>query len=287
MVCLLFSMFSFSGCSRLFLSIAEDEIEKFIEDVFDGYINEQSEESLLHSVFPGNRISDIPVLTEEQNNAYQYSLKLASYSIESIDINKNRSKAVAVIKIQNVIDYSNINLGVGTIDEINSTIEKEAKSDLIIKLKLLRDENSDWYFDSVDEVFKYLKLPYAGISFVDEDGNPINLTSEYVASLAISTAWYDPLIGNPYSEKDNIVLDSPVALKPAFYFSRPISLTFSCELVNLTTEEKITKTQDVKDSVVVVYDFSDEDYELNPGDYCCTLYYNDVEIITSKIITVR
>ena len=270
-----FMMLNITGCSDFLKGIAADKATKYTTSVMEEFVKSPKE------TLEANSLAEIeyPELTEEQEAFVNEYISSAEYEIGDVELNDKRTKGTVEIRFFDCPVFDDTFV-IGTMDEVEEQLS-DLKADVSVELTIKRTDDHKWIFEDLNGFVDVLMDPYQEICFLDDDGNPINITAGYIDLIYVDCAWYDPLMNNPVSANR---LSGTDYLKVVFYFSRPMTLDLRCELIY---NSGVSETADVilDNDITADCHFTAQN-AFESGSYQVILYYGDTVIAESETLTV-
>lgn len=270
-----FMMLNISGCSDLLKGIAADKASKYTASVMESFVKSPRE------TLDANSLAEIeyPELTEDQEKLVNDYISSAEYEIGEVQMNDKRTKGTVEIRFFDCPVFDDTFV-MGTMDEVTEQLS-DLKSDVSVELTVKRTDDHKWIFEDLSGFVDVLMTPYQEICFLDDDGNPINVTAGYIDLVYVDCAWYDPLMNNPVATNRLAGTDY---LKVVFYFSRPMTMDLHYELIH---NNGVSESADIslENDITADCHFTAQN-AFEGGSYQIILYYGDTVIAESETMTV-
>ncbi len=259
-----------SGCTEY---IRERQFER-LEDYVYGFVEDLSTNPL--TVMSENSLKKIklPELSDEQQEVFD-SAYICKMKIAELELGEDNKSADCTVKIS----YKDLSdkfeaTEYHTISELKSEIDdlKTKKKTLVLHME---KDGKAWKFSDLQEIVDITTAGYSTLNICDDDGFPVNLTSESFENVYVEALWYDPMFSTPLHLNK---LTDPVALQCAFYFNTPVNLRFEAVLLDEDGKEMTSTDVEIRDSVIVVVDFSADFVGVSSfsgGNYTIELRWND------------
>ncbi|MBR2522820.1 MAG: hypothetical protein IKE53_00070 [Clostridiales bacterium] len=280
---ILCSVFMFSGCGAIMDSFTTRGVESFVTETFTSYIDSQGTTDLASY---SKKDCDVPELTDEQQSIFSDVISRTSFEIGSTKIKEGRKQATCQVSFKKVADLSTLDSWVGTYDDISEAVSSVKKKTVKITFKIIK-KNDKWMFDDLSEFFGKVVSGYEDLCFLDDEGNPINITPHYIESFMVDSVWYDPVMDNPLDADMTFHAEQLVNV---LYFDHPISYQFTAQLYsgrNMLAEKEVT----VDDSVVARLAFDSMLYTnsqlFEPGEYYIKVMVGSNELYETDPVIVR
>lgn len=283
-------IFSFSvvscGCSDMLKDWAINRVEQYTSEFIDSIAGDAINSISQNSV----EEIDATELTKEQKEFLSDYLAdiVENITVKKIRVNDARSRATVDLLIGDCFVFDDETLFIGTESELRDIVDGLERDDITLSLTLSRDGTS-WIFDDLNELEDVLIKPFAELCFLDAQGEPINITEQYIAYMyagnIVDGIWYDPIMGNPYSGNS---ISPTYYLELVFYFCEPTTMELTAEL-RCDGEAIETINVSMTDSVVLDCSFG-RDFEQSgygAGSYTVALKIGDTQIIESEALEVR
>ena len=278
-LCLLVNI---TGCDELMDSFTIEDIEVFVNESFTQFLSNPSQTDL-NSL---SRKKYETSLSDEQLDVFYYSLKHVSFEITGTEVGSSRESGKCTVEFLNVPDISRLDQTAGTFDELKASIDKLDTTTVKIKFKLVKD-GGQWLFKDISDFWDEFLPLYEEICVLEKDGNPANITPEYVASFLVESVWYDPIYANPLTKN---TIETPTALINVLYFNKPMNLDLSYKLFfggekiysgDITVINRVVAEVQL-DSMVVT---GNSKYQ--QGEYKIEYYIGEEMIAESPVIVVK
>lgn len=266
-----------SGCSEFLMKRAVEKATEYVEGVFED-LKKDPEKTITKN---SQTEVEFPELTAEQGDVVDELFSSLSFDIDEVKLNEKRTKGTVTIALDLIPVFEEDTFIVGTADEVNDQID-DLKQDIVLDFDIKLDKNKNWVFADLSELAGLLMDPYQEICFLNEDGNPINITKGYIDMVYVDSAWFDPLMNNPLSENR---LSGTDYLKVGFYFNRPMTIDFTFDVLY---NGEVSQTLEISLEEEIIADChleSEQGFEA--GSYQIILYYGDTVVAESEELTVR
>ncbi len=281
----IFTMSLFTACSEK--ADPEGELTEYAQETVEDFFDR------LRSSLRYNSLRDIefPELTDEQQELMEYAYSETTVKVGNVEIDDNNDeKGTVELVFSNYKAYSEDMAFIGTMDEFKAAVDDIKGEKVTLKLKAVKDDNDEWIFKDLRDVAEMFYEPYDQLCFLDEEGNPINITEAYSLYIAeqytdlyVNSYWYDPQMGNPLdSGSIPFVVD---ALQLAFYFNSPISGSFTAELIR-DNQSVATIELTVNEGVMILCDFPAGEQGFGNGSYTVKLCTGGICIASSVPLRV-
>lgn len=259
-----------TGCTEY---IRERAFER-VEDYVYGFVEEISTNPL--TVMSDNSIKklELPELSDEQQEIFD-SVYTCKMKIAELELGEDNKSADCKLKLS----YKDISekfeaTEYHTVKDFKSEIGdmKSKKKNMTLHLE---KDGKQWKFSDLQEVIDVTTAGYSSLNICDEDGFPVELTTDYFDNVYVEALWYDPMFSTPLHLNK---LTDPVALQCAFYFNTPVNLRFEVVLRDDNDKKLASYDIEIKDSVIVVVDFSADFVgvsKFSSGNYTIELRWND------------
>ena len=283
LILVLCSAFALTGCGSIMDSFAVKDVEEFVNESFTSFFDSQGTYDLSASA---KNDCDVPDLTDEQQELFAEALSQTSFEIISTKIKEGRKQATCQVSFKKVADLSDFDTWVGDRGEISDALKSVSRKTVKITFKIVK-KNDKWMFNDISEFYEKIMSGYDGICFLDDEGNPINITPHYIESFMVDSVWYDPVMDNPLDADMTFHAEQLVNV---LYFDHPISFQFTAKLYSghdLLAEKEIT----VDDSVVARMSFDslrDTNSQLfETGEYHIRVMVGENELYETDTLIVR
>ena len=277
-------MAGLSGCFKK--EDPQKELTEYSEEVTENFFDKLKASIKYNS----SRDVEFPELTEEQIELMEYAFSGTDVKLGDVEIDDDDDeKGTVEYVFSGYKSYSDDLTKIATMDEYKAIVDDIKSEKVTVRLKAIK-ENDEWIFKDMSEIEEMFFEPYEELCFLDENGNPINITdaySEYIAGMYgdiyISSYWYDPILGNPLMGSS---ISSPVSLQNVFYFPEPVSGEFTAQL---ESNGNVVATIDISidNEVTIMCDFPAPSGGYTAGGYMVTLMIGSVPLAASQTITVN
>lgn len=199
-------------------------------------------------------------------------LKQVDYEITQIDAAEDGSYEVK-IDLTNTVNPRSEEAKTAVAGREDEYIDALKKSPKTVTLKFAQVKGDD--FDPVNpKIIKDLLYEtFDQVSVTDKDGNPLVYTEGYLDSLYAGAFWYDPLLNNPLLSD---TISTPMALRLAVYFSRPVSIDYMVRFYKDGEEigsiGSKAETSPIKFAELQPSDLGKESFE--PGEYKAVVLFD-------------
>ena len=268
--------------------LTERKIERYVDESMTDFLNSPDDTVTASSV----KKVKTGVLDDEQIKLMKESISGVTYEIKVIELADDGQSAKVKVVLHNVKDTDLDDLAVGKYKDLKSQLKKAGSGKRTFKLSLIK-EDGEWTFKDLNPLYSAIVLPYGKFCFLDDNGEPLEKNEEYfkwfirnnVEPVFVDAYWYDPVLGNPLTDD---YLSSPSALTAAFYFSEPVDMTFTAELVkddaSIASKEISTGGRVL---TTVTFEEDEAGGSLRSGYYRIILKVEDAEAAKTSRITVR
>ncbi len=259
-----------SGCTEYIrerqFERLEDYVYGFVEDISTNPLTVLSENSL--------KKLKLPELSDEQQEIFDSAYK-CKMKISELELAEDNKSADCTIKLSfkdlsdkfEATEYR-------TVSEFKSEIDdmKSKKKTMVLHLE---KDGKEWKFSNLQEIIDVTTAGYSTLNVCDDEGFPVDLSSEYFENVYVEALWYDPMFSTPLHLNK---LTDPIALQCAFYFNTPVNLRFEAILRDEDGKKMASTDIEIRDSVIVVVDFSADLVGVSSfsgGNYTIELRWND------------